>query len=329
MPVGYRTIDQIDINDIWYGGSGVLAAYDTYQQVDLPILSSLAMTHDETVMKYGLSEKNGFQKIGFGERPNRKYVQMAMVTPRVEKWGYAVGTDIDTLLRSTGKEVQIDMDRPFKEDPEHVLTEMLRQCVVDPGPLNAGYGWYNGTFAPEEGITAPPRFMQRVFPANHTHYLVTAAATLTLQDLTMQKTHLRHHGHNGSLVAFINTTVRQTLENLAAWTGNIIRSPISDMVAVSGFGDSFELLGIQFYVTEMMPDNYILMVVASGSEADRPLVMFEPANIKGLTIWPGSVAPYPLIDSTVSRTFGLKIVRRGAGAVMMIGTGPFVSPVIT
>jgi hypothetical protein len=331
MPVGYRTIDQIDLNDIWYGGAGIAAAFDLYQAVDLPILNSIAMMHDETIMKYGLSERNGFQPLGPGERPNRKYVQTAIITPAVQKYGYAVGTDIDTLLRSSGKEIQMDMDRPFKEDPEFLLTEMIRMTLLDPGVNNVGYGWYNGQFAPEEGITAPPRFMQRTFLANHTHYLTTTTASLQLSDLTMLKTHIRHHGNQGQLVAFCNSTVRQTLENLAAWTGNIIRSPISDEVAVHGFGDTFLLLGIQFYVTEMMPDNYILCMVASGVESERALIMFEPANMKGLTIWPGTWhSSYPLIDATVSRTFGLKIIRRGAGAVLFItGTGTYTPPVIT
>ena len=69
MPEGAVTLDQIDINDLWYGPAGIRAAVDTYRQMTLPIIPALALSWGETLMKYGLSERNGFQVLGPGELP--------------------------------------------------------------------------------------------------------------------------------------------------------------------------------------------------------------------------------------------------------------------
>jgi len=323
MPIGYRTIDDIDLNELWYGGGGIVPAVDQYQEIDVPIIESLMMPHGGNIMKYGISERNGFQPLGPGERPDRKYVQMATIYPTWRKYGYAVGTDIDTLLMSTGAEIRLDLERPFKEDRELLFTEMVRRMMIDPGVLNVNFGWYNGAFAVEEAIVAPPNYMQRTFAASHTHYLHSIAATVTIPDITAMKQTIREHGHGGQLVGFINSSMRMQLENLAQFTSSslIVRSPVSDMVAVMGFPDVFDLLGVQFYVTEVMPDNYILMVVANADAGGRPVIFFEPPNIRGLQVWPGNNAAYPLIESTVSRTFGMKVLRRGAGASMLVAAG--------
>ena len=106
MPAGYRTMDGIDLNDIWYGGAGIQAAVDLYRSVELPVITSLAMPWPEQLMKYGISQKNGFQVLGPGQRPDRKTVDIATVYPTVTKYGYATGTDLDTLRRSAQRVAQ-------------------------------------------------------------------------------------------------------------------------------------------------------------------------------------------------------------------------------
>src|SRR5687768_7520067 len=120
MPPGYRTMDGIDFNDIWYGGAGISAAVDMYRRVDVPVIAGLATPWPETIMKYGISEKNGFQVLSPGQRPDRKLITIATQYPTVTKYGYGVGTDLDTLRRSTGREVLLDLNRPMLEDPENV-----------------------------------------------------------------------------------------------------------------------------------------------------------------------------------------------------------------
>ena len=329
MAKGYRTMDSIDLNDIWYGGAGIAAAVDLYQSASMPLIDALAMPWPEQIMKYGISERNGFQVLGPGERPDRKIITVATSYPVVTKYGYGVGTDLDTLQRSTGREIMLDMNRPMQEDPEHVLTRFLSKMMTTPGTSNAGYGFWNGQFAAEEQLTAPPRYQQQTFAANHTHYVTSiTASALVLNDLINLKQTIRHHGNTGAVLGFINSDTVQVLEKLAAFTASsLIRSPITDAVAVQGFTDAFQLLGVTYHVSELIPANYVLMV-ESGGDTDKPLIMYEPAAMRGLRLHPGPMNDYPLIESFWDRWFGLKVFRRGSGAAMWFGahSGTYVSP---
>ena len=317
MAVGYRTSDLIDFNEIWYG---LVSVYDQYQTVSMPVIESLVMRMGRQIMKYALSESNGFQRLGPGERPDRKLVTIATMYPTVEKFGYAVGTDLDTLRMGAAKEIMLDVARPIKEDPEHVFVQMLKTMMINPGSLNQGYGWWNGQFAPEEKLTAPPRFQQNTFSSNHTHYLTSLnPGAISLADFTAIKQTIKHHGNNGPIVAFINSQEVQALEDLASFTQSaIIRSGISDMVAISGFQDRFQLQGVTFHATEMMPAGYMLFVEGNNQEADRPLIMFEPDNMSGLNLFPGPNDNYPLVEAFYERWMGFKVWRRGAGVALQI-----------
>lgn len=333
MPGGSVTLDGIDLNDIYYGGAGIAAAVDMYRSLELPIIPALALQWPEQIIKYGLSERNGFQVLGPGQLPDRKFVELAAFTPTVKKYGYGVASDFDTLRRSTGREIMMAFNRPMKEDPENVFYRMLEKLLMNPGTNNVGYGLYNGQFSSEEKVTAPPQHGQHVFSTNHTHYLASATQQVfALTDVTRAKTHIKHHGNNGNIVAFINSTGVEDLENAASWQGtNITRSPVSDGVAINGFSTTFQLNGVVFHETEMMPDDYVLFCEASNADQfQRLLVMFEPANIRGLNMHPGLHSQYPIIDSSWDRWFGIKVMNRGAAVALYYGahSGTYVNPTI-
>jgi hypothetical protein len=325
---GYRTLDGIDFNDLWYGGGvGIAHAVDQYQMVELPIISALAMPWSETVVKYAIGEKNGFQVLAPGVKPDRKMVTMAAMIPTVSKYGYGVGTDLDTLRRSTGREIALDINRPMAEDPENVFLRMLEVMLTDPGSLNAKYGWWNGAFSAEEKLAAPPKYQQNTFAAGHNHYYRSGATSPALTDITAAKQTIRHHGHKGRIASFINSAQRQALENMATTYGSVIRSPITEEVAVKGFDDTFTMLGVDWYVTEMVPAAYMLFVEAQQVESERPLVFYEPANMRGLQLHPGPSADYPLVEAFFDRWFGVKVARRGAGVAVQLATaGAYTNP---
>src|SRR3990172_5288830 len=332
MPKGYVTSDMIDLNELWYAGGGIAAAVDQYQAVEMPLLNALALPWPENIMKYGISERNGFQVVGPGERPDRKYVVEATMYPVVTKYGYGVGTDLDTLQRSSARQIMLAMNRPMLEDPEHILTRILKLLMTNPGTSNAGYGFWNGQYAAEEIITHPPAYQQQTFAAGHNHFLVSlTASTLVLKDITAMKQTIRHHGAKGTLLGFINSDTAMAIENLALFTVGttaLVRSPVSDTLAGDGFGESFRLLGVDWYVTELVPANYVLMVEGNSAETERPLIMYEPAAMRGLRLHPGPMNDYPLIESFWDRWFGFKVARRGSGAALWFGAhvGTYTSP---
>lgn len=337
MPPGYVCADGVDWNEVWYGpgsdGTGIAMAVDMYREVAIPVIGSLALPWGNKIFEYGLDARNGFQKLAAGQRPDRKEVVIAAHFPRFNKFGYAVGTDLDTLRLTGSKRLNMALNRPFREHPEHLLRQQLRCMMLNPGTLNATYGFFNGEFATEEKITTPPDFQSNTFAANHQHYYRTNAASMTCANITDAKQTIRHHGNGGDLVGFINSAQVGQLEKSATFTQNsIIRSPVTDEVSRDGFKDKFLLLGVTFYATEMIPADYSLIVEASQTmEDERPLIAFEPENMNGLMLFPGPNNDYPLIDSFFETWIGYKVWRRGAGVALQIGTGgtTYTDPTIT
>ena len=318
MAAGYFTTDGIDFNEIWY--RGVVPAMDAYRVASLPVLDRMAMPYDESIFKYAIATRNGWQKIGTGQQPDRRIVEWAWVYPKVEKYGVAVGTDRDTLLRSTGREIMINLQRPFREDPENVLSQMLRVMMIDPSTSNAGGGFWNGAFATEEGITAPPAFQQNTFAASHNHYFTSGAATYTVASLSQAVETIMHHGYTGQIVALCNSLQRQELEDNASFvsTSVQVKNPVTDAVSIDGFNQVFRVLGVDHYVTALVPSGYVLYMVVSEAEGNRPLIHYEPRNLRGLQVFPGRDPNHPLIDSFWERWMGFKVWLRGAGACMQI-----------
>jgi hypothetical protein len=324
MNPGYRTADGIDLNDLWYGGAGVQAAVDTYRTVTLPIVDAMAMMWGTTIIKYGLSEFNGFQLLGPGERPRRKIVAEAAIYPDYNKHGYGVSTDIDTLRLARAQQIINDMGRPIKEDPQFVLTKYLKAMMVDPGSNNVLGGLYNGQFAAEEKLTAPPSYQQQTFLSAHSHFMgANTGNTFALADIHKMVADIRHHGNNGPVIGLINSATVQVLSDQASFdNASIIRSPISDMVAVMGFSDVFQLGGVVWHVTEMVPGKYVLVTEINQSPEERPLIHFEPEAMKGLNVFPGTPgASYPLIDSFWERWIGVKVAPWGRGKAVALYYG--------
>lgn len=324
MQAGFVTIDSVDLNELWYAA---VQGVDTYQEVQMPILSQLIRYHDMTLFKYGLSERNGYQIIGLDTRPDhRRVAEAAMYAPLPTKFAYGVGAGLDSIRLMTGRQIRMAIDRGFKEDPESMIRQILKVLMTDPGTNNAGYGLFNGQFAAEEKITAPPAYQMNTFAANHNHYYTAAA--FTLEVITAGKQTIRHHGAGGTIAGLVNSDMVRQFENLAAWTANPrIPTKISDMVAVLGIKDQWTQLGVEWFSTEMIPDDYILMVEVSGVEDQRPIVQFEPPNLRGLRLMPGPMNDYPIVESFFERFAGWKIWKRGAGVCIQITADPtYTSP---
>lgn len=327
MAQGYHTLDNIDLNEIWYAAQ--LAVTDMYQKVELPIIDRLVRVVPPTITKYIVGERNGFQIIALDTKPTHQRVVEAAILPVTpEKHGYGIGSGLDTLRLSTGREVMNNIDRGFNEDPEHVLRQILKRMMVDPGTNNAGYGFWNGQFASEEKITAPPRYQMNTFQASHNHYYISATAAIQLPVITAAKQTIRHHGSRGKINCLVNSDMVRQFENLAEFTASsLIRSPVSDRVAVMGFEEEFDLLGVHFISTEMIPPDYLLFADLTEDEARRPVVQFEYPNLPGLRLMPGPMNDYPLVEAYLERFASWKVANRSAGVVVQIkASGSFDNP---
>lgn len=317
MPNGYATTDHMDLNELWYGA---VQAADMYQEVSLPIIDRLVMTHDLSLFKYGISEKNGYEIIALDSKPGMKRVREAAMYPALPlKFGYGVGAGLDSLRLLPSRTVQMNIDRGFKEDSENVLIQIMTKLMTDPSTSNAGFGLYNGQFSAEEIITAPPQYQQNVFSSAHNHYYTTGAATIRLADITAAKLTIRHHGNKGPLVGLLNSAQVAELEALAAFTSSsLVRSPISDAVAVLGFTDTFQLFGVQWMATEAIPAGYFTVFELGDTEGMKMIVQFEPPGMGGLRLMPGPMNDYPLVESFFERFASWKIWRRGAAVSVQV-----------
>jgi hypothetical protein len=320
------TLDMIDLNELWYGA--IVPVADQYQEVALPVLSSMVRMHGLDLFSYYIADDGGYQKLAIDSRPTHTQLEKAYMYARFGKFGRGVGSGLDSLRLSTGRDVTAAVDRGFKAYSEHVLRELLKVVLTNPGTSNAGYGLFNGEFSAEEKITAPPRHQMNTFAANHSHYIVSGGTTIALDDITEGKQTIRHHGHAGPILAMVNSNVVRQFENLAAFTANpMVRSPISDAVAVMGFKDRWTQLGVEWLSTEMMPDGYVLMAETSESDDERLIVQFEPPNLRGLRLMPGPINDYPIVESFFESFAGWKVWKRGAAVAMQIkASGTYENP---
>jgi len=271
--------------------------------------------------------------------------------------------DMDTrytwkfLRDATARQVEFDMNAALEADQRlrtgKVLGRLFNPTQKITPEGNPEFGLWNGT----DGI-APIEYLGTQFATNHSHYLVSGAASVDSGDIEDSIGLIREHGYGttqGSriLVLASENTIDQVMgfrKGDESRTGG----PIAKYDAIAS-ADAPAYLSSEFIVGQtppseynnlrvagsyghallvphvLVPEGYMLTVATSGpNSAQNAVGMRHHSNptYRGLRQIPGK-SQYPLIDMTYARAFGVGVRHRGAAVVTQIkASGSYDAPTI-
>ncbi|WP_420114061.1 hypothetical protein [Pseudactinotalea sp.] len=210
------------------------------------------------------------------------------------------------------------------------------------------YSLYNGT----DGKT-PPTFAGTSFDSGHSHYLVSGAAVIDPTDVETLIETVEEHGHGrvvgDTMVILASKTEAKVISTFRAGSNGASYDFVASDTSIpylttqtlvgSRPGGSFHGLkvigsyGGALIVEDFhVPAGYVVSLASAGPGSGRnPLAFREHprAELRGLVQIPGDNARYPLVDSYLSRGFGVGVRHRGAAAVMQVkATGSYVPPTL-
>ena len=221
------------------------------------------------------------------------------------------------------------------------------------GTATTAYPFYNGdvTVLP----AAPPSWKTYSFTTTHTHYGVSAGATVASADLNTMYEHIYHHGYTqGGTQVFllVNRAQAATIRTFrvatgalydfipaagspaATFLGTMVGSfPTASAGAPNVFPGFIGTWGpIDIIEEDYMPSGYMLMFASGGKFAQTNPVGLrehENAGLRGLKLIP-TFDRYPLRESFYHHALGAGIRHGAAGYVMKVtGGGGYTIPTIT
>lgn len=232
------------------------------------------------------------------------------------------------------------VNRIFNPEPE--VNEWNHTC----------YGLWSS-----DGMVPPP-YLGKTFDRNHTHYLVSEAATIDSGDLDAAINHVQHHGYGVSpmsrLIAFMNPQEADEVSKFKAGEANnntvvathsfipsagapayLQPDNIVGQIAPAQFNGltidgSYGKLWI--VRTQYIPAGYFAAVATEGPNSPNNVVSFREhtnAAYRGLRAIAGPQPSYPIQESFWARACGGGTRHRGAAVVTQIKeSGPYVAPLI-
>lgn len=256
----------------------------------------------------------------------------------VEKFALGIGFTRDFLLGARQAEIDAQHSEALRADMENLLVEILRAAFNDDnysfeddvaGTI-AVKALYNGD------SEVPPAFEGRTFTAPHTHYHSSNGA-LALADITVMKTDLVEHGHDGDRILYIAANLEGNVRALVDGAGNPaffrnLQEAMQWLQMAPGATETFATLGPEFIgvvegfkvrVINWLPDNYLFGYNSYGANSQmNPFGFREKENRlqRGLQIISDNPR-YPLQDSFYERWFGIGVINRGNGTVMVVDAG--------
>lgn len=322
---GLTTSDGINLNELYY--DKVIPLMDRYNKEDVTDFRAiLCADDDETVKVYDLPEASRFQKVGedFEQPDARKLVQ--------GQWQFFSELYADSfeyteakLRQTSARQIMQNTIALLERDRLTQRYHILRGIVNSGADANS---LWNGAFATNEGLSAPPAYGANTFVAGHNHYSGNnnPSGTIQLEDITFMKKHINEHGAQGSFVGFINSKDNMDLMNLSNFRyggeKGKVSNPITDKVMVDGYVD--RIFGIDIIETEAMPAGYMMIGKFNDNDIGKVCSFIQPTQVgwRGLRIIRGNrQVDYPLIGATAERLFKVAVRNRGNAFCMQFVSG--------
>ena len=351
-----ETADGVDLNEIWNEQVSALSILNEHRTTLASLLSytttdaALAVAQGpDAGVKMELASEFG---VPSAYRPNQDYLRMGLP---FKDWDTRSAFTWKFLRDVSSEQVSAIFAAGIEAD-NRLVTGSIFNRLFSPAPAIADdtqltvYGLYNGT----DGIT-PPTYMGREFPATTTHYFTTGSAVLDCADIENGMKLLTDKGFgtkaSGSTLLIIAN--EGTVEHMTEWRrGEPTRAAESgepeaptaryDFVLSAGAPaylttetvvgqiapaqfqglDVLGSYGPAFVVSNhLIPAGYVLVVATGGpNSALNPVAVRQhpKPEYQGLRQIAGNQSDYPLIDSFLSRSFGVGVARRGAAAAIQV-----------
>lgn len=266
------------------------------------------------------------------------------------------------LRDASAEQVRLQFMDKLEQDNRMLFRQTLSAVTTRPATIDARdtnenavpiYSLWDGL-----GDATPPSFAGKTFSSNHSHYLVSGAATIDGGDLKALIDTIQEHGYGlresneqivimvrkGSANADAIRGFRRDSENPAINPYDFIpavnapayltdetivgdRPPATyqGLPIIGSYGDAW------LFESYFIPDGYAIALATSGAGSQRnPLAFRQHRNpgLHGLRLLnPNQGSRYPLIESYYQRGFGVGVANRSAAAVMQIkASGSYVSP---
>ncbi|CAN5672989.1 hypothetical protein BH09ACT7_BH09ACT7_37570 [soil metagenome] len=258
------------------------------------------------------------------------------------------------LRNATQAEIRNSVDNILAGHSQTVVAAVL-QRLFDNTQISTPEG--NISYGLWAGDMKPLPFMGKTFAADHSHYLLSGAATLDSEDLESVERLITEHGYGktqgSKLLLLVSDLEAETISSFRAGViNNNTKVAKYDFIASSSApsyltdknivgavapGDvaGIECIGSygRFYVCphNSIPEGYVAAVASAGAGSPQNPVGYREHSRpewRGLRMLPGNWGGYPLVESFHQFGMGTGVRNRGAGAVLQLGTGPYVVPQI-
>jgi len=333
MAVGAFTVDNVDFNAVLNRYElPMREAWNLHATADFRKM--FCRTVDEGYYEFPIDRLKGVE-LGPHGKPDPQMQRYVKKSRDVRKFGFGWTYTWEYLARTTSERIP-DAIKSLLEADEDTVNALILGTLFDSA---THYGLINTAYA--GGQTTPPSYGQNTFATTHTHYLTSGTAALTTTtSISAAKEHMAHHGDNGPYMALINSHNVYDIEQMARWDAGVpMYNPILARVAVDGFHG--RMLGVDWFQTEWMPENYIIFIsmpraaelvafVEMVNQAAKGLVLFHdnyPLTRDRLTNIP--VGVYPILNSYYLRWFNAYVLRRSAAVVLQVTSGSYTQPTLT
>lgn len=328
MPTGFTTSDGIDFNEVYYDSIvPSLQRYNEDEQNDFRAI--LCADDDERIKNTILNTTDVMQKLASNQTPDMIKMARGRYQGLTEFYGTGYAYTFEFMKDAKASDVEDLQAKMFKVDRNTIKSTIMKAVMNDPGnTLGATQGaLWNQYFETYEGITTPPNYKSNTFASSHTHYAFSGATTIALDDFTAAEAHIREHGGEGTLVAFINSAQRKQVQDLAGWTtSGTISNPITDIISTTG--NFTQLLGWTIVIDDTIPAGFIFFAMYDDLNLGKLARFHEPNNpsFRGLQIIPGPNPNYPLIGAYYFRFMGVKVFNRGNAVAMKLHGSAYSNP---